>query len=286
MGEHVSDNPFSCSAPWRHAHRRHGGFECHGGAFASPDRAALTRERISPLFFLSYTVVPLSTIAFPHITIFCLTARRLAQFKRTVIMYPICILAIWLPCVFLGVAANAMHDVPRIEEKLQARSALAASAGLTEPERSALRRAAAGDDVILVMLERYAPIWMAGLLGAGIMAAVMASDSQILALSTMFTEDVFAFYGGRERFGESIQVQTGRLFVVLLTVMAYVIALRFRNPSSTLRSSSRSRAMRRSRRCSSRRYSGRGDGAPRRGALVGFAVVYTARVPGALARAA
>jgi solute:Na+ symporter, SSS family len=193
---------------------------------ASPRTAPLlSRERISPLFVLSYTVVPLSTIAFPHITIFCLTARRLAQFKRTVIVYPICILAIWLPCVFLGVAANAMHDVPRIEEKLQARSALAASAGLTEPERGALRRAAAGDDVILVMLDRYAPIWLAGLLGAGIMAAVMASDSQILALSTMFTEDVFAFYGGRERFGESIQVQTGRLFVVLLTVMAYVIAL-------------------------------------------------------------
>ena len=29
------------------------------------------------------------------------------------------------------------------------------------------------------------------------MAAVMASDSQILALSTMFTEDVFAHYGGK-----------------------------------------------------------------------------------------
>ena len=29
----------------------------------------------------------------------------------------------------------------------------------------------------------------------------MASDSQILALSTMFTEDVFAFYGGKARFG-------------------------------------------------------------------------------------
>ena len=52
------------------------------------------------------------------------------------------------------------------------------------------------------MLEQYAPLWLAGLLGAGIMAAVMASDSQILALSTMFTEDVFAFYGGKERFGE------------------------------------------------------------------------------------
>src|SRR5262245_15510737 len=58
------------------------------------------------------------------------------------------------------------------------------------------------------------------------MAAVMASDSQILALSTMFTEDVFAFYGGKTRFGEHVQVQTGRLFVVILTVVAYVIALR------------------------------------------------------------
>jgi Na+/proline symporter len=58
------------------------------------------------------------------------------------------------------------------------------------------------------------------------MAAVMASDSQILALSTMFTEDVFAFYGGKERFGEAVQVQTGRLFVVIVTLAAYAVALR------------------------------------------------------------
>jgi SSS family solute:Na+ symporter len=76
------------------------------------------------------------------------------------------------------------------------------------------------------MLERYAPLWLAGMLGAGIMAAVMASDSQILALSTMFTEDVFAFYGGKSRFGEHVQVQTGRLFVVILTIIAYIVALR------------------------------------------------------------
>jgi Na+/proline symporter len=57
------------------------------------------------------------------------------------------------------------------------------------------------------------------------MAAVMASDSQILALSTMFTEDVFAFYGGKRRFGEAVQVQTGRLFIVLITLFAYIIAL-------------------------------------------------------------
>ena len=195
---------------------------------ASPATAPLlTRERVSPLFFLSYMFIPLSTIAFPHITIFCLTARRMRQFRRTVIFYPLCILAIWLPCTFLGLAANAMRDVPSIGQKLQARAALAAApAAMPADERGALRRQASGDDIILVMLGQYAPLWLAGILGAGIMAAVMASDSQILALSTMFTEDVFAFYGGTARFGEAVQVQTGRLFVVLLTIVAYVVALR------------------------------------------------------------
>jgi SSS family solute:Na+ symporter len=139
----------------------------------------------------------------------------------------LCILAIWLPCVFLGVAANAMVTAPRIEAKLEARQALAAApASMPAADRAALRRQAAGDDVIPIMLESFAPLWLAGLLGAGIMAAVMASDSQILALSTMFTEDVFTYYGGTSRFGEAVQVQTGRAFVVVLTIVAYVIALR------------------------------------------------------------
>jgi SSS family solute:Na+ symporter len=206
-----------------------GGFsEAIESLLASPATAPLlTRERVSPLFFLSYTFIPLSTIAFPHITIFCLTARRMAQFKPTVVLYPLCILAIWLPCVFLGVAANSLRDAPRIAQKLEARQALvAAPATLSADDRAALRRQASGDDVVLIMLEEFAPLWIAGILGAGIMAAVMASDSQILALSTMFTEDVFTFYGGTARFGEAVQVQMGRLFVVLLTVLAYSVALR------------------------------------------------------------
>ncbi len=178
---------------------------------SSPQLAPLlSRERVSPAFFFSYSFIPLSSIAFPHICIFCLTARRMAHFRRTVIAYPVCIMAVWLPAVFLGVVANGATDVPGIAAKLSARAA-----GTIVP----------ADDVVVLMLGHYAPIWLAGLLGAGIMAAVMASDSQILALSTMFTEDVFAYYGGRERFGEMAQVQIGRAFVVLVTLMAYGIAL-------------------------------------------------------------
>ena len=206
-----------------------GGFSNAVQAIASSPALAplLTRERISPYYFFSYTFIPLSAIAFPHILIFCLTAEKMAHFKKTVIFYPLCIMAIWLPCVFLGVMANRVGDVPQIRAKQEARRVLATQGKTMAPEaRDDLREKAAGDDVILLLLQRYAPLWLAGLLGAGIMAAVMASDSQILALSTMFTEDVFAHYGGKRRFGETVQVQTGRIFVVLLTLFAYAVALR------------------------------------------------------------
>lgn len=204
-----------------------GGFRTAATAMqSSPMAFMLTRERFSPYYFFSYTFIPLSAIAFPHILIFCLTARKITQFKKTVIFYPLCILAIWLPCVFLGVMANRVTDIPQVKAKQEARRVLATQGKTMEPEqRDELREQAAGDDVIMLLLQRYAPLWLAGLLGAGIMAAVMASDSQILALSTMFTEDVFAFYGGKTRFGESVQVQTGRIFIILITLFAYLIAL-------------------------------------------------------------
>jgi SSS family solute:Na+ symporter len=194
---------------------------------ATPSTSALlTRERISPLYFFSYTFIPLSSIAFPHIGIFCLTARKLSHFRKTVILYPIGMLAIWLPSVFLGVTANAAREVPAIEAKLEARAELAARGSSLDPGQAAeLRARAAGDDVILRLVEGYAPLWLSAILGAAVMAAVMASDSQILALSTMFTEDVFAFYGGKARFGETVQVATGRLFIILITLVAYAIAL-------------------------------------------------------------
>jgi SSS family solute:Na+ symporter len=205
-----------------------GGFrQAIEGMLASPSQAPLlTRERVSPLYFFSYTFIPLSSIAFPHIGIFCLTARKLSHFRRTVVLYPVCMLAIWLPSVFLGVVANRASDVPAIHAKLEARATLTRdAASLTPASRDQLRQQAGGDDVILRLVDGYAPLWLASLLGAAVMAAVMASDSQILALSTMFTQDVFAFYGGTMRFGQAVQVQTGRLFVVALTIVAYVIAL-------------------------------------------------------------
>jgi len=159
----------------------------------------LNRQRIPMEEFFSYTFIPLSSIMFPHVAIMCLTAQKVTSFKNTVIFYPLCIMAIWLPSVLLGVIGA--HQFP----------------GLL-PGQS--------DEVLLRLLTANTDAWLAGALGAAIMACVMATDSQILALGTMFTQDIFAHYGGRERFGERVQVWTGRVFVIAITVVAYVIALR------------------------------------------------------------
>jgi SSS family solute:Na+ symporter len=160
-------------------------------------RFLVTREKMPQVVFWSYTLIPLSSIMFPHMAMMCFSARHVSAFKQTVIAYPLAILAIWLPCVFLGVLGFAtlgkIHDP---------------------------------DGVLLRMLSTYAPAWLAGILGAGIISAVMGSDAhQVLALSTMFTKDIFAHYGGREKFGERRSVHFARGFIVVVTLIAYFVAL-------------------------------------------------------------
>ncbi len=164
--------------------------------------ALLSRQRIPQAEFFSYMFIPLSSIMFPHIAIMCMAAKKVQAFKKTVIFYPLCIMAIWVPSVYLGVVAADQFP------------------GLKPGE---------ADDVILRMLTSHTDLWVAGMLGAAIMACVMASDSQILALCTMFTEDIFAYYGHKERFGEKAQVWTGRVFVILVTLFAYWAAVKLKD---------------------------------------------------------
>lgn len=177
-----------------------GGFDKIMSDLAASPRTAplLSRERISMEEFFSYMFIPLSSIMFPHIAIMCLSAEKVSHFKRTVIFYPICIMLIWLPSVFLGVVAASQYP------------------GLSGGE--------ANNVLIRLLSDRTNPL-IAGMLGAGIMACVMASDSQILALSTMFTEDLFAYYGGRAKYGSKAEVWAGRAFIVAIGVVSYIIAL-------------------------------------------------------------
>ncbi len=246
-----------------------------------PDGELLTRARIPFGYYFSYMFIPLSSIMFPHIAIFCLTAKRMSSFRKTVILYPLCIMAIWLPAVFLGAMASSRPEIiadtavkstalsrwiesggktdllnagadkeafalaraleanrgsdPEIAQLLAGIStgnltvdAVGDRLGELTPTRPWLRglvRQVANtnsDGIMLALLTHFAPGILAGVLGAAIMACVMASDSQILALSTMWAEDVYRHYGGTS---EARQVWSARVFVIVLTVVAYVIAI-------------------------------------------------------------
>ncbi len=177
-----------------------------GGVGAALDRVAETRpellvrgDAIHPLRLLSYTLIPLSVGTFPHIFAHWLSAKRAETFKAAIVLYPVCIVAVWIPSVLLGLFGNV--DLP----------------GLEGP---------ASNSVLVRMIGLYAPEFLAGLLGAGVFAAIMSSlDSQSLSLGTMFTQDIVR----RSRWGRGLteagQIRLGRLFVIGIVAALFLVSL-------------------------------------------------------------
>src|SRR5690606_10931850 len=65
-----------------------------------------------------------------------------------------------------------------------------------------------------------------GLLGAGILAAIMSSlDSEFLAISSIFTNDIVGHYVSHERIDDRQRVRLGRLFVVLIVAVTFELSL-------------------------------------------------------------
>ncbi len=156
-------------------------------------------ERVTPVRMLSYTLIPMSVGMFPHIFMHWLSARSAATFRAPVIFYPLCIAAVWVPSVLLGLVGNL--DFP----------------GLEGP---------AANSVLVRMIALHAPEALAGLLGAGVFAAIMSSlDSQSLSLGTMFAHDVVAHYRGGGELSEERRVRLGRIFVISIVVVTFLLSL-------------------------------------------------------------
>ncbi len=167
-------------------------------AEARPD-LMVRGDSISPAKLLTYTLIPLSAGMFPHLFMHWLSARRMEAFRLPIVAYPICLVVVWVPSVTLGVLGHV--DFP----------------DLTGP---------AASGVLIKMIDLHAPELLAGLLGAGVFAAVMSSlDSQVLALGTMFTQDVVRRYAGEDRMSDRRQVLAGRLFVVAILAVTYLLSL-------------------------------------------------------------
>jgi SSS family solute:Na+ symporter len=178
---------------------RLGGLEAALDRVASDNPDLLIRgERVQPLKLLTYAAIPMSVGMFPHIFMHWLTARREQSFRLSFVGYPICVALVWLPSVLLGVIGTS--DVP----------------GLHGP---------AANSILVLMIDKHAPELLAGLLAAGVFAAIMSSlDSQSLSLGSMFTQDIVRHYRKTEMDGAA-QVRVGRLFVLALITATFLISL-------------------------------------------------------------
>ena len=156
-------------------------------------------DRISPIKLLTYTCIPLSVGMFPHLFTHWLTAQSARTFRYPLMLYPLCIAIVWIPSVLLGIFGRI--DFPGLE-------------------------GAAANSVLVKMIDLYAPGALAGLLAAGVFAAIMSSlDSQVLSISNMFTQDIVRHYRKGDELSEKAQVLWGRLFVIAILAITYVLSL-------------------------------------------------------------
>jgi SSS family solute:Na+ symporter len=177
-----------------------------GGLAHAMDQVALehpellVREgKIQPWEMLSYTLIPLSAGMFPHLFIHWLTSSKAENFKFTIRLYPISIAFVWFPSVMLGVLGT-----------------------LSFPEL----KGAAANSVLIRMIEMHAPGVLAGLLAAGVISSVMNSlDSQVLAIGSMFTQDILEHYGWISKKNERQHVLLGRIFVATFVALSYLLSL-------------------------------------------------------------
>lgn len=171
---------------------------------AHPEKLVRADE-FGRLHFFSYCFIPLSIGMFPHVFQHWLTARSAASFKPLLVLHPLCMLLVWLPCVLIGVWATSA----------------------VMPDGSAV--VAPGSPVnseLAIMVQRLTTPILGGILGAGILAAIMSSlDSQFLAIGSMFTNDIATDVLGIRRLGDAQMVRLGRAVVAAVAVVAYLCSL-------------------------------------------------------------
>ena len=58
------------------------------------------------MMFFTYMLIPLSVGMFPHLFQHWLTAKSAESFKIPVVLHPLFIMIVWVPCVLIGIVGH------------------------------------------------------------------------------------------------------------------------------------------------------------------------------------
>ena len=115
----------------------------------------------SILEVVSFYVITFSVGAFPHIFNHWCTAKSAKTFNSTVILYPVCVVLLWISCVCIGIVANLE---------------------LTEQPES---------PVIIALISVIDQEWVSGVIAISILAAIMSSlDSQLISVGAIVSKNM------------------------------------------------------------------------------------------------
>jgi len=164
---------------------------------------------IPRLAFLTYMFIPLSVGMFPHLFQHWLTAKSAKSFRLSVVAHPLMIMIVWVPCVMIGVWAT---------------SAVVNGHGVIPPDF------AKPNVVLAIMVKKLTSPILGGFLTAGILAAIMSSlDSQFLCIGSIFSNDIVSHYIAKDRLTDRQKVVFGRIFVVFIVLITYLLALKLKD---------------------------------------------------------
>ena len=159
----------------------------------------------TPKVWLSYMFLWSFTLPmFPQMFMRFYSAKTPSSLKSSMLMYPVVTALLFICPVLIGMWGHIAF--PDLVGK-------------------------AADQIFPMMLTQYTPSWLASLVMVGALAAFMSTlDSQLLALSSMLTRDIYTVYI-RKNATLAEQTLVGRICILILAVLGLLIAL---NPPDTI----------------------------------------------------
>jgi SSS family solute:Na+ symporter len=140
-------------------------------------------------------IVALNLIMQPQIFTRYYTGRSMDAVRRVFVIWPFLSILSCVPMAYIGAYGKVLFP------------------NLQQP-----------DQIVPVFVMEYAPSILVGLVAAGLLAALMSTSSgQILALSSMFTHDLYRDF--KKDVSERHEFNVGRIMVVILAIGGFLIGI-------------------------------------------------------------
>ncbi len=148
----------------------------------------------------SFLATGISNGVFAHMLVRNMSAKSGNTIKQNGLMYPILISLFWVMAILLGTWGSIA--VP----------------GLTASTR---------ENIVLFLSQKFAPSWMIGVLGAGILACIMTSwDGMILTMSSVFSEDFYKpMFCKNKNLTENQQKNISKVFIIIVSVLIFILVM-------------------------------------------------------------